>query len=75
MPLKLSFSVAHWLNSKQLLKPEPSEGNNWEVSYNDQLYLENGFLIGQLLRVILKEKGHTSEGLMRIRKIAHISSN
>jgi len=21
MPLKLSFSVAHWLNSKQLLKP------------------------------------------------------
>ncbi len=47
----------------------------WEISYNDQIYLENGYLIGRLLRSILKSKGMSSQALMRIRKIAHISSN
>lgn len=51
------------------------EAGQWEVSYNDQIYLENGFLIGRLLRSILKARGMSSDALARIRKIAHISSN
>jgi hypothetical protein len=51
------------------------QDGQWEISYNDQIYLENGYLIGRLLRSILKAKGMSSDALMRIRKIAHISSN
>ncbi len=46
-----------------------------ELSYNDQIYLENGYLVAQLLRKILRESGTSSEGLMRVRKIAYLSSN
>lgn len=75
MPLRLPLSVARWMASLGLLKGEPRSSDEWEVSFDDQLYLENGYLVGQLLRIILQARGHTSDSLLRIRKIAHISSN
>jgi hypothetical protein len=75
MPLRLPLSVARWMASLGLLKGEPRSTDEWEVSFDDQLYLENGYLVGQLLRIILQARGHASDSLLRIRKIAHISSN
>lgn len=75
MPLILSLSLVKWLKGFHLIQGEVSSNGQCEISYNDQLYFENGYSIGQLLKDILKTKGFTSEALMRVRKIAHISSN
>jgi len=77
MPILTSPQVAIWLQKIQIL-PEDlkiSKSEPYEFAYNQQIYLENGYLIGQLLRNVLKMNGNTAEGLLRIRKIAYLTSN
>lgn len=75
MPVHVRSVIGAWLKELGLVDNLQIEDGQLEISYNDQIYLENGFLIGRLLRSILKSKGMGSDALMRIRKIAHISSN
>lgn len=76
MPVVISVRTGRWLGSLKLISGERVVGNGKvELSYNDQIYLENGYLVAQLLRKILRESGTSSEGLMRVRKIAYLSSN
>lgn len=46
-----------------------------EVCYDDQIYLENGYLVGVLLREILKEHELWGEKLGKVRKIAVLRQN
>ena len=34
-------------------------GEMFELSYNDQIYCENGYLIGKILRSVVKASGQT----------------
>ena len=76
MPVLVSASTAKWLQQLAIITSlTPLTGSQYELSYNDQIYLENGFLIAKLLRVLLKTSGSSVEGLLKVRKIAYISSN
>lgn len=77
MPITVNPHVALWLQKMQVL-PEDikiSKQTPFEFPFNQQIYLENGYHIGRLLRNVLKMNGNTAEGLLRIRKIAYLTSN
>ena len=62
MPILTSPQVALWLQRMHVL-PEEEKINKhepYEFSYNQQIYLENGYLLGQLLRNVLKMNGNTA---------------
>ncbi len=74
MPIEVSPAVSKWLQQLKITSSELSS-SAFELSYNDQIYFENGYLVAQLLRAVLSKSGHRGQALLRIRKIAHISSN
>ena len=76
MPIEVSPSVSKWLQQLKVVTAEPGQSSgSYELSYNDQIYFENGYLVAQVPRAVLSKSGHRGQGLLRIRKIAHISSN
>ena len=76
MPLIIQARTAKWLSGINVIVLDKKiAGEMFEMSYNDQIYCENGYLIGKILRSVVKASGRTVEGLYRIRKIAVITSN
>ena len=61
MPILTSPQVALWLQRLHVLSSEEKINKHepYEFPYNHQIYLENGYLIGQLLRTRLKMNGNT----------------
>lgn len=62
MSIYLSKYCYSWLVELKILKPyivstegHASSNSLVEVWYDDQIYLENGYLVGVLLKKILKE--------------------
>lgn len=76
MPVEVEPHTARWLQSLALIStPHMLAHGTLELAYNDQIYILNGYLIAQILKSVLKHSGNSVEGLMRVRKIAHICSN
>ena len=60
MPLIVPTHTAKWLLTlKAITVDKPITGEVFELSYNDQIYLENGYLIGKVLRAVIKASGET----------------
>lgn len=56
MALVIPREVYSWLISLKILQNvDMDSAPLQQVLYNDTIYLENGYLIGKLLRVILKQ--------------------
>ena len=76
MPVEIQPQTARWLQSLLLISPPHLlTHGTLSLTYNDELYLKNGYLIAQILKSVLKSSGGTVDGLMRVRKIAYITSN
>jgi hypothetical protein len=75
MPLQLSWWVAQWLQRMAIIEGKVRKGEEHELTFNEQIEFENGYLVARLLKALLRESGSTAEGLLRVRKIAYISSN
>lgn len=62
MKIIIRKEIYEWLIQMEILKEVSFQTDEpyQEVLYDDQMYLENGYIVGQLLRKLLKAHSHFS---------------
>lgn len=57
MPVLLNFKTYEWLQQIGVFRNDPirtTQKNVYEVPYDEEIYLQNGYLIGVTLRKFVK---------------------
>jgi hypothetical protein len=78
MPVYLNAKIYDWFKQIGVFRNEPITTRNQniiEVPYDEEIYLQNGYLIGFALRKFVKPYSDEYQELLKVRKIALLTSS
>jgi hypothetical protein len=78
MPVLLFVNTYSWLKKIGVFKADPIKTQKqevFEVPYDEEIYLQNGYSIGVTLRKFVKPYSPQYQELLQIRKIATLKSS
>lgn len=74
MPILIKARTYRWLNKLGVLKqsptPYPEAPTLCQISFEEETYLRNGYLISVILKKFVEMYGEEYQELLKVRKIA-----